>query len=182
MPSFAPRTRQTTHDVFNQPSEFAGHNLFRTDAAFATAALREGGPWLEGPLHALGEVVGSERVLELGELANRHGPELVSFDRYGRRLDEVRFHPAYHELMGLAMDHRIHDIAWSGAPGGGHVAHMSLLALFTQAEAGVMCPINMTYAAVPALRCAPQVAAPWLGRLIGGRYDAPLAPLRARPA
>ena len=180
MPSFAPRTRQTTHEVFNQPPEFAGRNLFTCDAAFAAAALREGGAWLEPRLHALGEAVGSERVLELGEQANRHGPELVSFDRYGRRLDEVRFHPAYHELMGLAMDHRIHDIAWSDPPGGGHVAHMSLLALFTQAEAGVMCPINMTYAAVPALRCAPQAAAPWLERLIGGRYDAPLAPLSAK--
>ena len=177
MPRHAPSTTLSTHEVSNQPGEFAGRNLFTTDAALREAALREGGAWLEAPLTALGEAAGSEHVLELGEVANRCPPELVSFDRYGRRLDEVRFHPAYHELMALAMNHRIHDIAWAEPRSGGHVAHAALLALFTQAEAGTMCPMSMTYSAVPALRRTPEVGGPWLEKLIGGRYDAPLRPL-----
>ena len=180
MPRHAPGTRLATHEVLNQPGEFAGRNLFVADPALRDATLREGGAWLEEPLSSLGDVVGSEHVLELGETANRLPPELVSFDRYGRRLDEVRFHPAYHELMALAMDHRIHDIAWSQDRAGGHVAHAALLALFTQAEAGTMCPMSMTYSAVPALRKSPEVGGPWLERLIGGRYDAPLRPMASK--
>jgi putative acyl-CoA dehydrogenase len=176
MPTHAPATRLRTHEVSNQPGEFAGRNLFLTDVALREAALREGGARLEAPLSALGEATGSEQVLELGETANRCPPELVGFDRFGRRLDEVRFHPAYHALMALAMEHRLHDIAWSSEEAGGHVAHAALLALFTQAEAGTMCPMSMTYSAVPALRRSPEVGGPWLEKLIGGRYDAPLRP------
>ncbi len=177
MPRFAPSTRLVTHEVANQPAEFGGINLFDTDLALSEAALREGGAWLAAPLRALGAEAGSERVLELGELANRHPPELATFDRYGRRLDEVKFHPAWHGLMDLAMQHRIHDIAWAEPRPGGHVGHAALLALFTQAEAGAMCPMSMTYASVPALRKTPEVGGPWLDRLIGGRYDAPLRPI-----
>ncbi|HET9426816.1 MAG TPA: acyl-CoA dehydrogenase family protein [Allosphingosinicella sp.] len=177
MPRYAPGSLLATHEVSNQPGEFAGRNLFTTDAALADAALREGGQWLEKPLSALGELAGSEHVLELGEVANRCPPELVSFDRYGRRLDEVRFHPAYHELMALAMAHRIHDIAWAETRPGGHVAHAALLALFTQAEAGTMCPMSMTYSAVPALRRTPEVGDRWIGKLMGGGYDPVLRPL-----
>ena len=177
MPSYAPATRLATHEVANQPGEFAGRNLYATDIALKEAALREGGAWLDAPLDALGAEAGSEQMLELGELANRHPPELTGFDRYGRRIDEVRFHPAYHSLMTRAMEHRIHDLAWSHEGPGGHVAHAALLALFTQAEAGTMCPMSMTYSCVPALRRTPEVGGPWLGKLIGGRYDAPLRPL-----
>ena len=180
MPRFAPSTRLRTHDVTNQPPDFTGLDLYTTDVALREAALREGGDWLDTPLRDLGEAVGSERVLDLGELANRHPPELIAFDRYGRRIDEVRFHPSYHELMKLAMDHGIHDIAWRGDRPGGHVGHAAMLALFTQAEAGTMCPINMTYASVPALRADPQATKPWLDKLIGGHYDAPLAPIGAK--
>ena len=177
MPPYAPATRLETHEVLNQPSEFAGRNLYATDLAFREAARREGGDWLDAPLSELGAEVGSETVLGWGEAANRHPPELVVFDRYGRRLDEVRFHPAYHQLMQLAMRRRIHDIAWTSGRPGGHVGHLALLALFTQAEAGTMCPINMTYAAVPVLRAYPEVGGPWLGKLLGGLYDAPLRPI-----
>lgn len=180
MPRHAPSTQLETHEVFNQPPAFTGHNLFDTDSALREAALREGGDWVGGPLAKLGAVAGSETVLELGDLANRHPPELAPFDRYGQRIDEARFHPSYHQLMGVAMDHRIHDIAWSSDRYGGHVAHAGLLALMTQAEAGVLCPISMTYAAVPALRHQPDVTGPWLEKLIGGTYDGPLAPIAGK--
>lgn len=180
MPKHAPAARLLTHEVSNQPEEFAGRNLFLSDPALLDAALREGGDWLKPRLSSLGEVAGSEHVLELGQLANRFPPELVSFDRYGRRLDEVRFHPAYHELMALAMEHRVHDLAWCEDRPGGHVGHAALLAIFTQAEAGTMCPMSMTYSAVPALRKSPDVGGPWLAKLLGGRYDAPLRPLEEK--
>jgi putative acyl-CoA dehydrogenase len=180
MPRHAPSTQLETHEVFNQPPAFIDHNLFDTDRAMREAALREGGDWVGAPLAKLGAEAGSEAVLELGDLANRHPPELVAFDRYGQRIDEARFHPSYHQLMGLAMDHHIHDIAWSADRPGGHVAHAGLLALMTQAEAGVLCPISMTYASVAALRHQPDVTAPWLEKLIGGTYDGPLAPIAGK--
>jgi putative acyl-CoA dehydrogenase len=173
----APRTVLQTHEVTNQPPEFAGINLYATDLALRDAVLREAGDWLDTRALALGEAVGAEEVLTWGEEANRNPPELVSFDRYGRRVDEARFHPSYHALIRLAMAHGIHDVAWEAPRAGGHLAHATLLALFTQAEAGVMCPINMTYASVPALRTQPDVTQPWLDRLIGGRYDAKLRPI-----
>jgi putative acyl-CoA dehydrogenase len=173
-----PRSLLQTHEVANQPTELCNLNLYATDIALRGAVLREAGEWLDARAMALGEAVGTEAVLGWGEDANRHKPELISFDRYGRRIDEARFHPSYHALLQLAMSHGIHDVAWQtpGQPGG-HVAHAALLALFTQAEAGTMCPVNMTYAAVPALRTQPDVAAPWLDRLIGGRYDPALRPI-----
>jgi putative acyl-CoA dehydrogenase len=177
MPRFAPATLLQTHEVTNQPSEFAGRNLYRIDTALREAVLREAGPWLDARMDALGADLGSERMLELGETANRFPPELVTFDRYGRRVDEARFHPAYHELMALAMRHEIHDIAWKTDEPGAHVAHLALAGMFTEVEAGTMCPINMTYAAVPALQAHADVAQPWLDRLIGGSYDAPLRPI-----
>ena len=177
MPRFAPSTSLATHEVMNQPPEFAGRNLYASDPALRESVLREGAAWVDARALALGALAGSEAVLEAGDLANRHPPELIAFDRYGRRLDEARFHPAYHQLMGLAMEHRIHDIAWTPEGPGGHVAHAVLLALFTQAEAGTTCPMPLTYAAVPALRSTPEVAAPWLSKLVGGSYDAPLRPI-----
>ncbi|QIG80038.1 acyl-CoA dehydrogenase family protein [Stakelama tenebrarum] len=177
MPRFAPATRLETHEVTNQPPEFAGRDLYATDTALREAVRREGGDWLDAPLSALGATCGSEEMLELGDTANREPPELLRFDRYGRQVDEIRFHPAYHRLMDVATAHGIHDIAWRAKQPGGHVGHASMLAVFTQAEAGVMCPINMTYASVPALRHQPAVTQPWLDTLIGGTYDAPLRPI-----
>ena len=177
MTSFAPTTDLDGHEVFNQPSDLSGVNLYLRDTALREAVRREAGDWLDRRAEALGAAVGSEQVLALGADANRYPPELATFDRYGRRLDEVRFHPSYHALMGLAMQHGIHDIAWTERRAGRHVAHAALLALFTEAEAGTMCPMNMTYAAVPALRAQPEITGPWTAKLIGGRYDAALRPI-----
>jgi putative acyl-CoA dehydrogenase len=177
MPRHAPSIRLITHEVFNQPPDFAGRNLFTSDPILRHWALQEGGDWVEAPLTALGAAAGSEEVLAWGEEANRYPPELTVFDRYGRRIDEVRFHPSYHRLMDLAMAHRIHSIAWAEERPGAHVAHAALMALFSEAEQGTMCPISMTYAAVPALKHQPDVAAAWVPKIVGGSYDAPLKPI-----
>ena len=180
MTSSPPRAQLQTHEVFNQPGPFAGRNLYLTDPALRDAVRREAGDWLDGRMTTLGAALGTEEALGWGETANRYPPELKQFDRYGRRLDEAVFHPAYHALMSLAMESGIHDVAWTDPGPAPHAGHAAMLGLFTGAEAGTMCPINMTYAAVPALRTDPEVGGPWLAKLIGGTYDAPLRPIAAK--
>ncbi|MGC1587276.1 MAG: acyl-CoA dehydrogenase family protein [Rhodomicrobium sp.] len=177
MTAYAPQTHLETHDVTNVPPPLTGRNLYASDTALRDAARFYGGEWVEAPLLALGAAAGSEEVLQWGEDANRYPPELQSFDRFGRRVDEVKFHPAYHRLMALAMEHRIHSIGWGEKRPGRHVAHAALLALHTQAEAGTMCPISMTYASVAALRHQPELASVWEPKIVGGVYDAPLRPI-----
>ncbi|MGO9983788.1 MAG: acyl-CoA dehydrogenase family protein [Rhodomicrobium sp.] len=180
MTPYAPQTHLETHDVTNAPPLLAGRNLYTGDAALRDAARLFGGDWVEAPLAALGAAAGSEEVMQWGEDANRYPPELQVFDRFGRRIDEVKFHPAYHRLMALAMEHRIHSIGWAEMRAGRHVAHAAMLAMFTQAEAGTMCPISMTYASIPALRHQPDIAAVWEPKIVGGVYDAPLRPIAAK--
>ena len=180
MTALAARTILATHEVANQPPPYAGRNLSTADTALRDAAAREGGDWLLPLIDLLGTEAGSAEMMEEAELANRHSPELVTFDRYGARIDEVRFHPAYHALMARATRHGIHDVAWrTRADGrtGGHVVHAALLAVFSQVEAGTMCPISMTYASVPALARSPSAALDWIPRIVGGQYDAPLRPI-----
>jgi putative acyl-CoA dehydrogenase len=177
MPAYAPQTLLETHEVINAPPLFAGRNLYAEDRPLRDAARLHGGEWVEEPLSALGGAAGSDEVLQWGEDANRYAPELQTFDRFGRRLDEVKFHPAYHRLMALAMEHRVHSIGWREKRDGKHVAHAAMLALCSQAEAGTMCPISMTYASVPALRRQADVAAAWTAKIVDGVYDAPLRPI-----
>ncbi|SMH36007.1 isovaleryl-CoA dehydrogenase [Azospirillum agricola] len=172
----APVATLATHSVANQPPDFAPRDLWRTDTALREAVRREGGGWAGDALAALGAEAGSERVMELGDLANRHGPELRAFDRFGHRIDEVEFHPSYHALMELVFRHRIHAVAWDGSRPGGHVAHAAMGYLATQAEAGVLCPVAMTHAAVPVLRRQPELAAEWLPRVLSDRYDPRFVP------
>ncbi len=177
MTAYAPQIHLETHDVTNAPPPFGARNFYEDDRALREAARLFAGDWVEASLSALGAAAGSEEAQSWGEDANRYTPELQTFDRFGRRIDEVKFHPAYHRLMALAMEHRIHSIGWRETRPGRHVAHAALLALATQAEAGTMCPISMTYASVAALRHQPEVAAIWSAKAIEGVYDAPLRPI-----
>ena len=177
MTAYAPQTQLETHEVTNVPLPLAGRNLYAADTAVREAASVFGGDWTEAPLLALGSAAGTDEAMQWGEDANRYPPELQTFDRFGRRIDEVKFHPAYHRLMALAMEHRIHSIGWLEKRPGRHVAHAAMMVLQTQAEAGTMCPISMTYASVAALRHQPGVAAVWEPKIVGGVYDAPLRPV-----
>ncbi len=176
MPPRAPIATLGTHEVANQPPPLAERNLFETDPILRAAVAREGAGWAEAKLSAFGAVAGSERVQSLAEAANRYPPELRAFDPYGHRIDEVAYHPAYHELMALAKRHEVHSIAWTAKRKGGHVAHFALEYMLVQAEAGVCCPITMTYAAVPALRQAPEIAAEWEPRILSPEYDPRFVP------
>ncbi|SEL51756.1 isovaleryl-CoA dehydrogenase [Halomonas daqiaonensis] len=172
----APRTRLATHEVTNQPSPPPDRDLLAGDAPLQEALSREAPEWVARRLVPLGREVGSARVQALGEAANRHPPELRLFDRHGRRLDEVVYHPAYHELMQLAIDNGWHAVAWQEEGRGGHQAHIAALYLLTQAEPGFCCPVTMTHAAMPVLRQMPAIEAHWAPGLLAWDYDPRVLP------
>jgi putative acyl-CoA dehydrogenase len=165
-----PVSNPETHRVDNQVRPFEGVNRYTSDLALVEAVVREGGGFHESALVDLGERAGSAAVQNLALQANRYPPELKAFDRYGRRIDEVEFHPAYHALMTLGLEAGVSSIAWTSGSGG-HVAHAALLYLMTAADAGVCCPFSMTYASMPALRREPELAEAWVPRVTAASYD-----------
>jgi putative acyl-CoA dehydrogenase len=172
-----PLAQLTTHTVTNQPPPLENYNGFALDRALVDALQREGAGWAQPQLDSFGTDIFSAELLAAGELANRHAPQLKSFDRYGHRVDEVEFHPAYHALMKAGFGAGIHSIAWiTTEPRGGHVAHAALEYLLVQCEAGVCCPITMSYAAEPMLERRPDLAAQWLPKLLNNDYDARCLP------
>ncbi|MBX7077917.1 MAG: acyl-CoA dehydrogenase family protein [Nannocystaceae bacterium] len=178
MPESGPIAALPTHDVLNVPGPMPDYDLFAHDPALREGVEREGGAWALAPCAALGRDIGRAEVFALGAAANRVTPLLHNFDRFGRRIDEVEFHPAYHELMSIAVRHRVQSIAWHEPRAGAHVAHAALVYLMTQVEAGVLCPMAMSYAAVPTLRVQPELAAFWVPKLVSDRYDGRCIPAR----
>lgn len=176
MPPRDPVSALGSHEVTNQPPPLGSYNLYDSDPILRDALRRDGADWAEDRVRAFGQALGSERVRELAESANRFPPELRTFDRYGHRIDEVAYHPAYHELMTLAKAHEVHAVAWTAGRRGGHLAHLALEYLLVQAEPGVCCPITMTYAAIPTLRKAPDIAAEWEARILSPDYDPRFVP------
>jgi putative acyl-CoA dehydrogenase len=158
-------------EALNQPPPLADYNFFSSDRALRGAVAREGAAWACAQLEAFGRTLGSPEVMEWGTLANEYPPVLRTHDRYGRRRDEVEFHPAWHNLMRLAVEQGIHNLPWASPRAGAHVARAALAILASQNEAGHMCPISMTYSAVPVLRQAQPIAGEWLPRVCSNRYD-----------
>jgi putative acyl-CoA dehydrogenase len=166
-----------THDVANQPPPFEDVNLFESDAALAGALEREGGGAFRARVSSFGALLGSGRVLALGRDANRYPPELRSHDRFGHRIDEVAFHPAWHEVMRIAMEASLHNLPWREPAPGAQVARSALHLLLSQVEAGACCPLTMTFACVPALRHEKDVYEALAPALRGTEYDPRLVPL-----
>ena len=141
--------------VSNQAPPLAGHNVVTADAALVEAVLRHGSQEVLDSLVELGAEAGSAQAREHGMLANEHHPELTPYDRYGHRVDEVRFHPSWHWLMERAVGHGLAAAPWEEQADGAAHAHVRRAAGFmawSHTEPGHGCPISMTYAAVPALR------------------------------
>ena len=160
-----------THHVENQPPALENYNSFATDVPLKEAVIREGGGWGLERLEKFGALVGSARVIALGHQANRNPPILRTHDRFGRRIDEVDFHPAWHELMTLGVENETHALPWRTPKPGAHVVRAALEYLYYQQEAGVGCPLTMTFAAVPTLRKQPEIADEWLPRITSTVYD-----------
>lgn len=165
-----PDITEPTHTVSNQPPPLAGYNAFDSDTALTEALERNGGGWGAERCHKFGAYAGGE-MIELGFQANENPPKLKTFDRYGHRIDEVEFHPAYHRVMAQAIKHELHALPWNESRPGAHVVRSALGYMNGQFEAGHGCPITMTYAAIPALRHQPDVAAVWEPRITSTEYD-----------
>jgi len=160
-----------THEVLNQPPPLEGHNVFGTDRVLREALAREGGEWAEQWARELGEVCGRSQVIALGVAANENPPRLRTHDRFGHRVDEVDFHPAWHELMRVGVSRGLHALPWREPGPGAHAARGALFMLLAQVEAGVGCPISMTYSVIPALRAQPELVAEWEPRFLSLAYD-----------
>jgi putative acyl-CoA dehydrogenase len=165
-----------THEVLNQPPALVDYNLFDGDRALQEGVEREDAGWAVARLRGFGARLGRAETIDWGFQANRHPPVLQSFDRYGRRSDTVEFHPAWHALMSLAVAEGLHTGPWAEPRAGAHVARAAQVYLQCQIEAGVQCPITMTYGVVPALQHQPEIAAEWLPRLYSRRYDPAFRP------
>lgn len=163
-----------THTVFNQPKPLGNSNLFLSDTPLHEAIQREQAGWDADVLASLGQQLGTQESLELGRLANANPPELLRYDATGQRLDDVRFHPAWHILMQGLIANRVHNLPWQeDARIGSFVARAARFVLHAQVEAGTLCPVTMTFGAIPLLqRSLPAEFQSWLTPLLSDRYDA----------
>ncbi|WP_170372829.1 acyl-CoA dehydrogenase family protein [Ruegeria arenilitoris] len=166
-----------THEVTNQPPERNDVDLWTSDPVLRDCATRAGAR--AASLAAYGAALGRAETRDAGRDSNLHPPELCLFDRGGRRLDEVRFHPAYHHMMDLSQSAGYAALAWDGAPGG-HATHAAMVYLASQVEPGHCCPLTMTYAAVPALAANPELAEIWRPKLTADTYDPAPRPIREK--
>ncbi|RPE34989.1 acyl-CoA dehydrogenase family protein [Kitasatospora cineracea] len=160
----------TTHEVTNQVPDPYGHDV-AADPTLLAALHRAGADWAADELHALGRLAGTEQAADWARLANDHPPVLRTHDRYGHRVDEVEFHPYWHELMRTAVEHGLHAAPWRDDRPGAHTARAAKFYVWGQVEAGHTCPVSMTYAAVPALRTTPDLAAAYEPLLAAREYD-----------
>lgn len=168
MPPLKPRTELETHEVLNQPDARQGQDLWRDDRVLRHYSGRFGAD--QADLASYGALMGGEDMRDAGRVANRVLPELRIFDRSGRRIDEVEFHPAYHMLMEAGLTAGYAARPWEEKPGG-HATHAAMVYMQNQVEPGVACPMTMSYAAVPALANNPAIAAEWTPRLMSRNYD-----------
>ncbi len=165
-----------THTVFNQVPPLEGLDVFASNRPLVEAVEREGAGWVRERASALGRFVGGEPQQLWGRLANENKPVLRTHDRYGNRIDEVEFHPAWHQLMRMGVEHELHSLPWTSDDPSAHTARAALYMTAMQAEAGFACPITMTFAVVPALRAQPELAAEWEPLVTATSYDPRLIP------
>ena len=169
-------TSWETHTVFNQTPPLELADVFSSNLPLVEAVEREGAGWVRERASALGRLVGGEPQQQWGRLANENLPVLRTHDRYGNRIDEVEFHPAWHKLMRLGVEHELHSLPWTSEEPSAHAARAAMYMTAIQAEAGFACPITMTFAVVPALRAQPELAAEWEPLITAASYDPRLVP------
>jgi putative acyl-CoA dehydrogenase len=162
---------RSTHDVLNQAPPIAPYNVFEADLPMQEALEREGGGWGVDRLRDTGELAGSPETLEHSERCERNEPQLRTHDRYGNRVDEIELDPSWHWLLRQAIEREIHSLPWRDPRAGAHVVRAALMYTWSQANSGVMCPVSMTYSAIPALREAPDLAEEWEPRLTKPSYE-----------
>jgi len=160
-----------THTVENQPPELENYNLYAEDKALQEAVKREGASWAEQDIARFGAECGLPERIALGFAANINKPQLVTHDRFGNRVDQIDFHPSYHQLMDIAITEGLHASPWAAPKPGAHVARAAKYYLHTQVEAAHGCPITMTFAAIPALQHQPDLLAKFGPKIMAPEYD-----------
>src|SRR4030081_479244 len=160
----------------NQPPPLVDYNLFESDAPLREALEREGGAWAHDLVQDLGRLAGTQQAIDWGFQANANSPVLRTHDRFGNRIDEVEFHPAWHRLMEVAVGHGLHAMPWREPRLGAHAARAAAFYIWSQVEGGHGCPVSMTYAAVPALRQQKELAGRWEPLITTLDYDPGLRP------
>src|SRR6201996_2114911 len=167
------QTGDPVREVLNQPPSLQPVNYFEVDLALREALEREGGGWGADRAHEAGAAAGSPGAPEHGRRAERNEPRLLTHDRFGHRIDEVELDPSWHWLLSGAVARSIHALPWQrDARPGSHLVRAAMFMQWSNANSGVMCPVSMTYAAVPALRDgAPELAARWEPRLTLDDYE-----------
>ena len=160
----------------NQPPPLVDYNLFEADAPLRESLEREGGSWAQDLVGDLGRLAGTQEAIDWGFQANANPPQLRTHDRFGERIDEVEFHPAWHRLMQVAVGHGLHSMPWRQPRPGAHAARAAAFYIWSQVEGGHGCPISMTYAAVPALRQQADLSAKWEPLMTTLEYDPGLRP------
>ncbi|MFE3292005.1 acyl-CoA dehydrogenase family protein [Rhodococcus sp. NPDC059234] len=180
MTSIAPSGFRT-HEVFNQAPPRVDVNEYTSNAPLVEGVARYDADWAQQELTEVGALVGTESFQHDAELANTITPEFHSHDKYGNRIDEVEFHPAYHRIIGAAVAHGAHTSAWADPKPGANVARAASFMMFAQIEPGHSCPISMTHSVVPALDFSPELAELWLPRLYSRGYDGRLAAPGEKP-
>jgi putative acyl-CoA dehydrogenase len=159
-------------EVLNQPPPLQPIDLFSSDQGLVEAVSRERGGWGVDRIREAGVVAGSVEARDHGQRAERNEPWLRTHDRYGHRIDEVELDPSWHWLLRGAVEREIHSLPWRDSRPGAHVVRAAMFMLWSNADGGVMCPVSMTYAAIPALRAAaPALAAEWEPRLTKPDYE-----------
>jgi putative acyl-CoA dehydrogenase len=160
----------------NQPPPLVDYNLFEQDAPLRESLERENASWAHDLVSELGALAGTQKAIEWGFQANANPPQLRTHNRFGDRIDEVEFHPAWHELMRVAIGHGLHSLPWREKRDGAHVARAAAFYVWSQVEGGHGCPVSMTYAAIPTLRKTPALAKEWEPLATTLDYDPGLRP------
>ncbi len=164
-------------EVLNQPPPLQDYNLLDADAALSEGVEREGASCARDGLREVGRLAGTPECMAWGFQANLYPPVLRAYDRVGNRIDEVEFHPAWHQLLSVAVEHGMHGAPWVDKRPGAHVARAAAFFLWSQVESGMGCPVSMTYASVPTLRQQPELAVRWEPLVSSRRYDPGLRPV-----
>lgn len=159
-----------THEVFNQPSALDPFNAYTGDVALQNWVNIFGASWHQHVLVEYGERVGTD-LFDAGFAANKYKPEFKSHDRFGNRIDQIDYHPSYHQLMKSAKESGWHSLPWTQPKMGAHVARAAMEYMHAQADPGTGCPLTMTFAAIPALKHQPNVAKQWLPAIMASHYD-----------
>jgi putative acyl-CoA dehydrogenase len=171
-----------THEVLNQSQPLVDYNLFTSNRALSEAAKREEAAWAIAELTSLGDYLGRADTIEQGSLCNKYPPVLKTFDRFGHRIDEVDFHPAWHELLAAQMKYGVHCAPWAEPKPGAHVARAIAMYLFAEVENGSQCPISMTYGVVPSLKKRKDLTGIWLPKIYSRTYDKTCRPVTEKKA